>query len=628
MKNAKALGLKLLAFILVLAVSLGSSAMFAFAEESDYSNLYFMNGEKANELILAGFMDPSAVSDTLVIPSEVGGKKVVAIAENSFSYDENLESVVIPASVKSIGVNAFYECTYLGSVTFQGELDYVGQGAFDGTRWFVNYPSDGYASDFVLAGTGYKYLIGYKGTDADVVIPYRIEKIAAGTFAGKKDIKSVVVPERVTYIGDNAFKGCVNLATVTVRGALEYCGEGAFDDTSWLREYKGEFVYFGDLLLKYKGNEAKVEIPNVFTRVADFAFYGSSGVQSVKIPATITSIGKDAFLLFNDSNTRQYAEVYCYKNSAGHTYAINNNIAIAGILNALGDFDNDGVITASDARSYLRLAAKLLDNVSYATIEAGDIDGDGKVTASDARTVLRLSVGIESFTSKDLLLKPTTPFEVLNAYSQALRYAARKEVGFSLFEHQKIKEYNLNANSVLYLREFSDQLTKEKKAKIQKFEPDKADSIDSLYLCSLINSGIIKTAKCVINSDKKYVIEITLKDEKAEFGQSSFTSMIFPVASKDDFQKTLKNRIWYDLFAKDGKLTYNVTYTNCSLKAVVDMNTGRVESIDMNMEYKITDIAGKLAGITIKDGNGKTNGNAVRVDTVKYSDFIFTTTVD
>ncbi|MDR1629687.1 MAG: leucine-rich repeat protein [Oscillospiraceae bacterium] len=626
MKNAKALGLKLLAFVLVLAVSVSSSAMFAFAEGADYSNLDFMNGAKPDELILAGYMDPSLASESLVIPSEVEGKKVVAIADYAFYADENLQSVVIPASVKSIGREAFRECSSLAFITFQGDLDYVGISAFDFTPWFNDFPGGGQENDFVVAGINYKYLVGYKGTDANVVIPQRIEKVAAYVFAGNQKIQSVIIPERVTYIGDGAFKGCSSLADVTVRGALEYCGEDAFEDTTWLREYKGEFVFFGDMLLKYKGSEPTVEVPNIFTRIGDKAFYGSSKVQSVKIPSTITSIGKDAFLLFDGAGTPTSAEIYCYKNSAGHTYAVENGLQIGGFLRTMGDYDGDGVITASDARSYLRVGAKLIDKVDYAVLEAGDIDGDGKVTAADARTILRLSARIESFNADDLLLRPNTPFEVLNAYSQALRYAARKEVGFSLFEHQKIKDYNLDFNSTLYFKKFDDQLTKEKKAKIQKFEPDRADSIDSLYLCSLINSGMIKDAKCVINADKKYVIEIKLKDEKAEFGQQSFTSMIFPVASKDDFQKTLKDLWWYGLYGKG--VSYNLTYTNCSLKAVVDMKTGRVESIDMNMEYKITDIAGKLGGITIKDGNGKTNGNAVRVDTVKYSDFIFTTVTD
>ena len=59
-----------------------------------------------------------------------------------------------------------------------------------------------------------------------------------------------------------------------------------------------------------------------------------------------------------------------------------------------GDVNNDGKITASDARIILRAASKLedLDTVQK---ENADVDNDGKITAADARDVLRRSAGLE-----------------------------------------------------------------------------------------------------------------------------------------------------------------------------------------------------------------------------------------
>lgn len=56
-----------------------------------------------------------------------------------------------------------------------------------------------------------------------------------------------------------------------------------------------------------------------------------------------------------------------------------------------GDVDDDGKITASDARSILRAATGLEE----IPVEKGDLDGDGKITASDARAALRKSAGLE-----------------------------------------------------------------------------------------------------------------------------------------------------------------------------------------------------------------------------------------
>ncbi len=66
------------------------------------------------------------------------------------------------------------------------------------------------------------------------------------------------------------------------------------------------------------------------------------------------------------------------------------------LVNVLaGDADGDGKVTASDARTTLRVAVKL-DRVDEALERALDLDGRDGVTAADARLVLRTAVGLES----------------------------------------------------------------------------------------------------------------------------------------------------------------------------------------------------------------------------------------
>ena len=76
----------------------------------------------------------------------------------------------------------------------------------------------------------------------------------------------------------------------------------------------------------------------------------------------------------------------------------------------LGDVNNDGKITASDARTILRVSAKL-DKLDNDRLTVADINGDGKITASDARTVLRMSAKLEQLqeiTTKAPETQPTT----------------------------------------------------------------------------------------------------------------------------------------------------------------------------------------------------------------------------
>ena len=59
-----------------------------------------------------------------------------------------------------------------------------------------------------------------------------------------------------------------------------------------------------------------------------------------------------------------------------------------------GDADNDGDVTAADARSILRAALRL-DSIDSTRYNAYELDGNLGITAADARKALRISVGLE-----------------------------------------------------------------------------------------------------------------------------------------------------------------------------------------------------------------------------------------
>ena len=59
------------------------------------------------------------------------------------------------------------------------------------------------------------------------------------------------------------------------------------------------------------------------------------------------------------------------------------------------DTSPDGKITAKDARSILRIAARL-DSPDDVTKEAADVDSDGKVTSKEARNILRFAAKLQN----------------------------------------------------------------------------------------------------------------------------------------------------------------------------------------------------------------------------------------
>ena len=69
-------------------------------------------------------------------------------------------------------------------------------------------------------------------------------------------------------------------------------------------------------------------------------------------------------------------------------------LAFAAAAAMTGDVDNDGTLSASDARLALRASVNL-ENLSDEEFNAADVDSDGKITAADARSILRASVNLE-----------------------------------------------------------------------------------------------------------------------------------------------------------------------------------------------------------------------------------------
>ena len=69
-----------------------------------------------------------------------------------------------------------------------------------------------------------------------------------------------------------------------------------------------------------------------------------------------------------------------------------------------GDVDDDGRITANDARFILRVSVGLEECADDSvTMKCGDVDADGRLTATDARYVLRAAVGLTDIkTLKDI----------------------------------------------------------------------------------------------------------------------------------------------------------------------------------------------------------------------------------
>ncbi len=272
-------------------------------------------------------------SSIVTIPESLDGLPVRSIGYGTFYENADLTEVTIPNSVTDIDGRAFYNCTNLSEIEIPDSVQTIDVEAFHNTPWLHSL-----TDEFVIVGDG--ILLGYNGTETDVVIPDTVKYIV-GAFEGNYDIirvtvpdtvtnigewtfkfcpnltevtipdgvtsigkeaffncdklKTITIPDSVIRIGDGAFSICPNLTEVTIPNSVQTIGDGAFIHTPWFNSLSDEFVIVGDgVLLDYNGTGTDVVVPDTVKYISS-AFEGNWDVVHVTIPNTVTGIGGSAF---------------------------------------------------------------------------------------------------------------------------------------------------------------------------------------------------------------------------------------------------------------------------------------------------------------------------------------------
>ncbi|MBQ9460388.1 MAG: leucine-rich repeat protein [Clostridia bacterium] len=162
--------------------------------------------------------DGETVPAKLTVPAYIDGKPVVNIAREFITNNNTLKEVVLPETLKYIGVNAFYGCTALEKINIPASVTTIDERAFAGCKSIKS----------VTTGTGYRYTGGalYKGTTlvscpngTNVSVASGTKEIFAGAFSFNDLLTSVELPSTVEKIGEGAFSQCRNLKNLNISSA-------------------------------------------------------------------------------------------------------------------------------------------------------------------------------------------------------------------------------------------------------------------------------------------------------------------------------------------------------------------------------------------------------------------------
>lgn len=119
--------------------------------------------------------------EKLEVPAEIDGHKVVALSNSAFANKTELEKVILPDTLKTIGEHAFYNCTGLTEIEAPG-IEQIGYSAFYGCHYLKK-----------------------------VTWSVSLKSIGDSAFASCTRLRSLSVPASCEYIGTDAFMACESL---------------------------------------------------------------------------------------------------------------------------------------------------------------------------------------------------------------------------------------------------------------------------------------------------------------------------------------------------------------------------------------------------------------------------------
>jgi hypothetical protein len=281
-----------------------------------------------NEYIITGM--GTCLDENIIIPSQIDGFPVVEIAKDAFKNEQQIKSVIIPGSIKTIGVSAFENCLNLQSVQIQNgttticskAFAYIDAGAhIQFSDSIIEIGKDAFINDFnpntqgiwnfmgdinnyvqIKFGNEYSapnfnktmYLNGSKLTE---VFIDEAETISAYAFYNNQNIKIFKIGKQVQSIGMNAL--CGVFKTLLANGTSYYTPynihyEGSVNDFFKI-EFAADWACGSSYILHCDTVLIEKVIIDNIEHIPAYIFNNCASIKTLSLSGAVTSIGEFAF---------------------------------------------------------------------------------------------------------------------------------------------------------------------------------------------------------------------------------------------------------------------------------------------------------------------------------------------
>lgn len=250
-------------------------AGYIYTNDIAWNNVSLPEG--ITELKSVSFANAKFLTDSLCMP------ETVSSIGNYALYGCNSHIVTLPASIKSIGENAFSQCYALNKVYYQGTA----------SQWasirFYNAAANPISNSCNL------YIANQQLEDAYI----DTLNVTNYSFYNCQTIKRLILGESVQQLGSSAFAKCSSLSFIKLSTNIQYVNKNCFESCTGVDsiEYScKDLTYVENAPFKASAERVShVNISNGVEKIPPYLFCQMNKISEIRIPNSVITIGKSAF---------------------------------------------------------------------------------------------------------------------------------------------------------------------------------------------------------------------------------------------------------------------------------------------------------------------------------------------